>query len=125
MTRHRDNTVARLASLGINANDSRKLIRASQTLSTWGEHECNGAIQQDDATGQYYWYSQDGRKLSRAIDRESGAVRRAQAIASKYGLEIYYQTDPRGCALYVLRPDDIPQGRSIDSCYSNGVAVVP
>lgn len=125
MTRHRDNTVARLASLGITTDDIRTLIRASQTLSTWGEHECNGAIQQDDDTGRYYWYSQDGRRLSRAIDRETGAVKRAKAIAAKYGLEVYYQTDPRGCALYVLRPCDIPQGRSIDSCYSNGVAVVP
>jgi hypothetical protein len=125
MSRHRDNTINRLAELGIYRDDILKLIRASQTLSTWGEHECNGAIQQDEDTGRYYWYSRDGRKLSRAIDRESGSVKRAKAIAAKYGLEVYYQTDPRGCALYVLRPGDIPQGRSIDSFYSNGVAVVP
>jgi len=33
------------------------------------------------------------------------------------------QGDPRGCALYILRPDDIPAGADVASCYTRGIAV--
>mgnify|MGYP001605579533 CR=1 FL=1 len=38
-------------------------------------------------------------------------------------LRAYIQGDPRGAALYILRPGDVPQGEKPDSCYSRGLVV--
>ena len=35
----------------------------------------------------------------------------------------YVQGDPRGCALYILRPNDVPTGKDADAYYSRGVPV--
>lgn len=68
----------------------------------------------------------------------------ANEIAEHYGLRCYFQTDPRGCALYLIDPTDVPahgedlhryaygkptplaelQSRWIDANYSRGHAVV-
>jgi hypothetical protein len=57
-------------------------------------------------------------------DREKGARKRIQAILAKYpDLEAYIQGDPRGCALYVLRPGDVPEGEDVSSYYTRGIAV--
>lgn len=119
-------TFQRLMDAGIALADCRALVRASATLHTWAEHECNGVIQRDDDTGKPSWYSpHTGRCLGRTSDRETGAIKRATAIAAKYGLTAYHQGDPRGCALYLVRPDDVPAGADIGSYYSRGIAVIP
>jgi hypothetical protein len=60
----------------------------------------------------------------RVADRERGALKRLAAIMTRYPqFASYVQGDPRGCALYIMRPGDVREGASIDSCYSNGVAV--
>ena len=38
-------------------------------------------------------------------------------------LSSYVQGDPRGAALYILRPGDVPEGASVDSYYNRGIAV--
>jgi len=38
-------------------------------------------------------------------------------------LTTYIQTDPRGAALYILRPGDIEAGDKVESCYTRGVCV--
>jgi hypothetical protein len=121
------NTFQTLARLGISDADASSLVRASATLHTWHEHECNGVIQRDGANGRPYWYNPDsGRKIGRTPDRETGAVKRINATLARYpGLTAYVQGDPRGCALYVLRPGDVLKGCDVDSCYSRGIAVVP
>lgn len=35
----------------------------------------------------------------------------------------YLQTDPRGAALYILRPGDVPEGADVQSYYSRGICV--
>ena len=35
----------------------------------------------------------------------------------------YVQGDPRGAALYILRPGDVPDGQTAESCYSRGVCI--
>ena len=66
----------------------------------------------------------DTVSYSRLPDREKGAKTRLAKILAKYpGLSAYIQTDPRGAALYILRPGDVPEGSSADSCYSRGVCV--
>ena len=38
-------------------------------------------------------------------------------------IRAYIQTDPRGVALYLLRPGDVPDGERDDSHYSRGICV--
>lgn len=125
MSNHRQATLTTLARMGIRDDDARALCRAERVLHTWAEHECNGAIQRDDDTGRPYWYSTvTGKRWGRTSDREAGALKRVQAITGRYGLGFYHQTDPRGCALYLIRPGDVPAGADVSGYYSRGVAVV-
>ena len=116
--RNHERTLIALARLGIGYDDARALCRAERTLHAWAEHECNGAIQRDEVTDRPYWHStHDGRRLGRTSDRERGARDRAARILAAYdGLVPYFQTDPRGCALYVSR-DPLT-----DTDYTKGVA---
>ena len=127
--------LARLERLGITPDDALALRRISMTLHRWHELECgtgDGCIERDEATGLPYWYNaksrylgaNDRRAYSRIPDREKGALKRLKAIMVRYPtLGYHVQTDPRGCALYILRPGDVPEGADPDAYYSRGVAV--
>ena len=124
-----------LRSLGITSDEADTLRRISNTLQRWYEMECgndSGAIERDDTTGKPYWVNyhsrylqaNDPRSRSLVADREAGALRRLAKIMAKHApLTTYIQTDPRGAALYILRPGDIPAGSRADSCYTNGICV--
>jgi len=104
------------------------------TLNRWHELECgdgNGYIERDEKTGKpryincnaSYLCANDARRGHVVADREAGALRRLKAIMLRYpGLRAYVQGDPRGCALYILRPDDAPIGEEHQR-YSNGIGV--
>ena len=117
----------RVLSLGVSIDDAVALRRISLTLRRWFEHECNGAIQRDGdrGDGAPFWHSTyDGRRICRAPDRERGALKRLDSIMSRYPtLASYVQGDPRGCALYLLRSDDVPAGADLGAYYNRGVAV--
>lgn len=119
-------TINSLRSLGIARADALALRRISMTLQRWSEHECNGVIQRSDS-GIPYWHSSAAhQRVSRTPDRESGALKRLDKIMARYPtLRSYRQPDPRGVALYIIRPSDVPAGRAEAEWYSNGVAVVP
>jgi hypothetical protein len=105
------------------------------TLHRWHELECGDgndrgtswSLERDEETGKpimvthYY----DGRtSRSSYPDKEKGALRRiAEVLKGKEGFSFYQQGDPRGCALYVIRPGDVPQGEMVDCYYSRGIAV--
>ena len=56
-------------------------------------------------------------------DRECGALRRLGKLMDNHPhLVAYYQTDPRGCSLYILRRVDVGT-EDISSIYTRGVAV--
>lgn len=115
-----------LQSLGFTARECDALRRISLTLHRWAEHECNGVIQRDgaDGDGVPYWHSaHDGRRLYRAPDRERGALARLAAMFRGREVTYYVQGDPRGCALYVIRPGDVPAGADVDAYYSRGLAI--
>ncbi len=122
MSKTNQTSFAQIVSLGVSSDDFRSLRRISMTLHRWHEHECNGAIQREgeEGDGAPFWHSTfDGRKLSRAPDREAGALRRLNKIMGKYpSLVPYVQTDPRGCALHLI-PADKAEGRSLDQIYSS------
>ena len=107
---------------GVTQDEVDALLRCSRVLSTWAEHECNGAIQRDEKTDKPYWYNCTGERMGRTSDREAGALRRAKTICERHGLTMYHQGDPRGCALWVIRPRDCDRC-TVESSYTNGVAV--
>jgi hypothetical protein len=138
-----------LCTIGFTSDEAAALRRISLTLRRWHELECgtdHGVIERDEATGKPYWFNyqwsylqaNDPRSRSRIADRETGALRRLAKImrdvnARRFDalpnggemklFQTYIQTDPRGAALYILRPGDIPAGSRADSCYTNGICV--
>ena len=125
MSKNKYDSVAMLGRLGIGYEDAKALRRISMTLHRWHEHECNGTIQRDEESGIAYRYNcNSGKKLYRARDMESGAVKRLGDIMARYpGLGSYIQGDPRGASLYIIRPGDVLPGLTPDCYYSRGIAV--
>ena len=66
-----------------------------------------------------------GKSHRRAVaDREAGALRRlAKLMAGHPEWLAYHQGDPRGCALYLVRREDVKPGELLDAVYSRGFAV--
>ena len=125
-----------LRSLGFTNEEADKLRRISMTLQRWHELECGvdgGCVERDPDSGLTYWRSEYTGKLSRFADRETGALKRLQGIVHARNirqpkaedplLSFYVQTDPRGAALYILRPQDIPEGKDVSAYYSRGICV--
>jgi hypothetical protein len=118
-----------LLSLGINRDDAESLRRIAMTLHRWYEMECgtnHGAYERDEVTGKVHYRNAYDGKLSRYTvpDRETGALKRLAKIMQNYPtLSAYVQGDPRGAALYIVRPDDVPAGCDIEGYYSRGIAV--
>jgi hypothetical protein len=131
-----------LRSLGFTTEEAEELRRISMTLHRWHEMECNGDVQRCEQTGKVYkHYGRDtGPFLTvRTADREKGALKRLQAIIKEHNsrgqetgphtitrnpkLEAYIQTDPRGAALYIIRPGDVPAGEDVSAYYNRGICV--
>ncbi len=121
----------RLINMGIDRLDVEKLWCIQCALSRWSEHECNGNIQReelpDGKEGKPRWYYNiDGPGPIRSYpipDRERGALKRLEAVMSKYpSLSWYNQGDPRGCSLYIYEKAKLPAGKDID-CYYSSVAI--
>lgn len=116
-----------LVRAGIEPYDAVRLRRISMTLHAWHEQECGvdgGCIERDEKTGKPYWLNSNTMRRHTITDRESGALKRLARIMARYPtLRSYVQTDPRGASLYILRPGDVPEGASVESYYSRGLAV--
>lgn len=143
---HQENV---LLSLGFTFEEARNLRRISMALRRWFERECGidgGAIERDPDTGRPYWISEDNGRGPRrrwpVADRETGALKRLGAImaarnsrtpplsvvmlpdrAAPDTLTAYIQTDPRGAALYILRPGDVPEGKDPGAYYTRGICI--
>lgn len=135
---HQENT---LLSLGFTREEAEALRRISMTLQRWFEKECGDsndyasfAIERDETTEIPFMvihsHRGDGRTTRyRVPDRETGARKRLERIVTacctRVGVPLRYhiQTDPRGAALYIIRPGDVPAGGDVSSYYSRGVVV--
>lgn len=109
------------------------------TLHRWHELECSGGDGQtiisierdgDEPDSKPFMLVQYPTKTGYANrrwsipDRETGARKRLAKIMARYPtLKAYVQGDPRGAALYILRPGDVPEGEDVDAYYSRGIAV--
>ena len=118
---------ATLQSLGVAQPDAEALRRISMTLHRWHEYECgidNGCIERDETTNKPFWRSSFTGRRHPMQDRETGALKRLHAIMARYpNLKPYVQGDPRGAALYILRPNDVPAGADVNAYYSRGICV--
>lgn len=133
--KERQEVMDRLARLGIDRDDAGALRRISMTLHRWHELECGDgnnyvsySIERDEVTDipymVYHRFTQKHSERVKIADREKGALKRLSAILTRYPtLGYYIQGDPRGAALYLLRPGDVPEGEGADSYYSRGICV--
>ncbi len=135
----RTHTDDRLQAIGISRDDCDRLRRISMTLRKWFEYECGTgdgqvsvSIERDgpDGDGKPFrriQYPTAGAYVDRRYpiaDKETGARKRLAAIMAQYPtLTAYVQGDPRGCALYILRPQDLAGDLPIDSVYTRGIAI--
>lgn len=133
--------LAALQSLGFTWDECQQLRRISMTLRRWYELECgdgNGYIERDEKTGapRYrncnarYVDPNDPRAWHVIPDRETGARKRLLKIVNERAARVgicdvttYVQTDPRGAALYILRPGDVPAGQDAGAYYNRGICV--
>lgn len=119
--------IKRLEMTGIAYDDATALRRIAMTLHRWHELECgddSGSVERDETTGKTYWRNSMSGKRCPCADRETGARKRLANIMLRYpALQAYIQGDPRGAALYILRPGDVPEGSDVDGYYSRGIAV--
>lgn len=118
--------------LGFYESDADSLLRLANRLHRWHELECGtdqGAIARDDH-GALQWY--DNRRhvwtAYHGPDYETTSLARLRKIMSdplykSKGFGYYVQGDPRGCALYILRPGDVPEGADLSAYYSRGIAI--
>lgn len=126
MSKAREATIHQLAMLGFDSQETAQLLRISATLDSWHQKECNGEVEIDGETGIAYYINQwDGSRAYRKPNTYQPAVKRVKALAKSHGLIAYIQPDPRGCALYIVRPSDVPEGKDVDNYYSRGIAVMP
>ena len=126
-----------LAKLGVSRHTWYELRRICRQLHKLDEMACNGEIQCDDSTDQWYRYQPDqygtptikGNPLrTQPID----LVRFANIIAEKHGLKAFHQSDPRGCSLYLYNEEELAKcsradkpGYGIWAYYSTiGTAIV-
>lgn len=136
---HQENA---LLSLGFTAEEAASLRRISMTLHRWHELECGtdgGCIERDEKSDKPYWLNSHSMRRTPVADREKGALKRLNAIVAKRNntqnaigatfqhpagrLSYYVQTDPRGAALYIIRPGDVPAGEDVSAYYSRGICV--
>lgn len=142
---NKQEVVRRLMDVGLKYGDAVKLREIAMTLHRWHELECgngddhsswcitrgrkgaNGDFKHDEGGRPYlevYIHAEKQAHYEPIPDKETGAIKRLQAIINQYSdLTYFIQGDPRGAALYILRPKDVPVGESIDAYYSRGIAV--
>lgn len=132
-----------LMQLGFTMHEADALRRISMTLRRWHERECgdgDGCIERDENTGKPFFRHALTDRTWAVRDLETGALSRLKAIlgqrngrpaivdgrlnaAPSAKLDAYVQGDPRGAALYIIRPGDVPAGADVDGYYTRGICV--
>lgn len=122
-----DRLHTRTVRYGLTRGETAILRRAQMVLHRWAERECNGEIERGESRPEI---CHDGRG-NRVPDLETPALKRIEKIVTarnarfpdRPALRFYHQRDPRGCAVYLVPADVIPEGKSIAAYYSRGLAI--
>jgi hypothetical protein len=136
--KERHEVIARLEKLGIDYQTAQQLRRIALTLQRWFELECGTGDEHVTLSVEREGENGEGKPFMRRQyqgpngwidnrypipDRETGARKRLARIMADFPKLTYYvQTDPRGCALYILRKSDLCD-LPIDQAYTRGLAV--
>lgn len=112
----------------VRGNKVRKKLEGSPTWETTFVHDDDG---KPFIEHHHYLHGRgkDYVSYTALADRERGALKRLDKIMDRYpGFVSYVQGDPRGCALYILRPGDIATladgaNGDVGSIYTRGIAV--
>jgi hypothetical protein len=126
-----------LSSFGFSHDETSQLLRVEKGLSRWHELECgtgndkrSESVERDEVTGKPFrriqWRDHNGNWRENkhpTPDREKGLHKQLVCLFEGKAVRPYIQGDCRGCAVYIIRPNDIPEGESVDSFYSRGIPV--
>ncbi len=126
-----------LSSFGFSYDETAQLLRVEKGLSRWHELECgigtnkrSESVERDEVTGKPFrriqWRDHNGNWRENKYptpDREKGLHKQLAALFEGKAVRPYIQGDCRGCAVYIIRPNDIPEGESVDAFYSRGIPV--
>ncbi len=88
-------------------DDAILLQRISHRLHQLDENSCNYGLT---------------KRQEKRVDR---LEEQAQAIAGKYLMLAYHQSDPRGWSLYLVSKAAITETQPIDAIYDRGLAICP
>lgn len=127
-----------LETIGVSYEDADKLRLIERALHRWAELECGDEnehgswmIERDEDTEKPYFVHHvyghgkwpDRVHRTATSDREKGALKRLDKLMTSYPELVYYhQSDPRGCALWLVPKDRLSGGERLDSVYTRGVA---
>jgi hypothetical protein len=125
--------------VGFSTSETETLLKAERALHRWHELECGTdsgcggtvSVERDEESGKPFrrvqFMAQGGKWFDHrqpCRDMEKAAQKRIKSVLQgKTGLSAFIQGDPRGCALYILRNGDVPEGKEPCAYYSRGVAV--
>jgi hypothetical protein len=126
-----------LCNLGFALGEVDALLSVQRGLQRWHELECGTgddrvsvSVERDEATGKPFrrvqYMGRDGKWIDRKTpcrDMEKANLRRLSRVMEGKSVRAYVQGDPRGCALYILRPNDVPKGGDPNAYYSRGIPV--
>jgi hypothetical protein len=118
----------RLAHFKLSPDDIAKLLRIEKKLRRWHELQCGveaGHVEEVGGEGSGKWEFVN-RHGNRSPIRDPG--KQADKALNVFTAEnpdlfFYVQTDPRGCALYLLKKSDAQSGEKLGSVYCRGVAI--
>ena len=125
-----------LTSLGFTSEEIDILLSVERGLHRWHEMECGTgndrvsvSVERDETTGKPFkrvqFQSRSGwvDRRTPCRDMEKANLARLARVMEGKSVRSFVQGDPRGCALYILRQQDVPQGADVNAYYSRGIPV--
>lgn len=97
------------ANLQIDSYTLQRLQRLSRRLRKLYEQECNGTDREKYAHETWEQFDAYREKIQARIERQQARVQaEVTRLAAYHNLRIYHQTDCRGAAIYLQRPEIEP-----------------
>jgi hypothetical protein len=124
-----------LCNLGFSLAEVPTLLSVERGLRRWHGLECGSgdslisvSVERDEAGKpfrrvQYATHAGWVDQRTPCRDMEKANLRRLSRLMEGKPVRAYVQGDPRGCALYILRPGDVPEGGDVNAYYYRGIPV--
>ena len=109
---------------GVSRHTWYELRRYCRQLHSLDEQACNGEIQFDEDRQTWYRYGTPTIKGSELRTTPEDILRAAEALIQRHGLKAFHQSDPRGCSLYVYKPEDVRGDEDIRCCYNTEATAI-